>query len=99
MKTWDRVVMKAWLERNSPKSPHYHPAKAVRIYKRFASQIDGADRWTTAKHMVEKYKNSDYTAVERANDHAISYLSTSWQYQFWKDVTEIILQIQKETKR
>jgi hypothetical protein len=49
--------------------------------------------------MVERYKYSSYTAWERATDHAISHLSTSWQYQYWKDVAEIISQMQKENVR
>ncbi len=99
MSKWENIVMSAWLERNSPKSPHYHPAKAARIGKRFASIIDRAQRRLTAEIMVERYKHSPYTAWERANDHAISHLSTSWQYQYWKDVCEEISRIQKEIKQ
>ena len=96
MSNWERVVASAWWERNNPKSPHYHPAKAAQIGKRFASIIERVQRRLTAESMVERYKYSSYTAWERANDHAISYLSTSWQYQYWKDVCEEISRIQKE---
>ena len=99
MSKWENVVMSAWLDRNNPKSPHYHPAKAAQIGKRFASIIDRAQRRLTAERMVERYKHSSYTAWERATDHAISHLSTSWQYQYWKDVAEIISQMQKENVR
>ena len=96
MSKWDKIVMSAWLERNDPKSPHYHPAKAARIYKRFASLIDRVQRRMTAERMVERYKYSSYTAWERATDHAISHSSLSWQYQYWLDVREEISRIQKE---
>ncbi len=96
MSKWENIVVSAWLDRNSPKSPHYHPAKAARIGKRFASIIDRAQRRLTAEIMIERYKKSSYTAWERATDHAISHSSLSWQYQYWLDVREEISRIQKE---
>ena len=96
MKTWDRIVIKAWLARNEKDSPRRHPPKADRIYARYATNIDRAERYLTAERMVERYKYSPYEAYERANDHACSYESNSWQFKYWVSVCDYIKQIQKE---
>lgn len=98
MNNWGKVVMKAWLKRNDPTSSKWHPVKAARIYKRFASLIELAQAQLTAEYMVERYKNSPYTAYQRASDHATSYPSTSPQYRHWLDVCEMILQIRRRTR-
>ena len=90
---WDRVVMKAWLERNDQQSRRWHPARAALIYARYTKNIDRADRYLTAERMVERYKHSTYTAYQRASDHATSYPSYAWKYQYWVDVANIIKEI------
>lgn len=92
---WDRIVTKAWFERNDSQSRWWHPARAAQIYARFTKNIDRAERYLTAERMAERYKYSSYTAYQRASDHATSYPSYSWQYQYWTDVANII----KETQR
>lgn len=93
---WDRIVTKAWLERNDSQSRWWHPAKASLIYARYYKNIDRAERYLTAERMVEQYKYSPYKAYERASDHAYSYPSYAWQHQYWNDVAANILRIQKE---
>lgn len=93
MKAWDVVILKAWLMRDEVGSPHRHPPKADRIYKRFAANIERAERYLTAERMVERYTN---TAYRRASDHACSYPSNSWKYKYWTDVCDYIKQIQQE---
>lgn len=96
---WDRVVMKAWLERSERDSPRRHPPKADRIYKRFAANIERVERYLTAERMVDRYRHSSYTAYERASDHACSYSHTdhdyAWKYQYWVDVANIIKEIER----
>lgn len=99
MKTWDRIVIKAWLARNEKDSPRRHPPKADRIYARYAANINRAERYLTAERMVERYKYSPYEAYERASDHAYSYPPYAWQHQYWNDVAANILRIQKEARR
>lgn len=96
MKTWDRIVMEAWLARSEKDSPRRHPPKADRIYKRFSANIERAERYLTAKSMVERYEYSSYKAHERASDHACSYESSSWQFEYWVSVRDYIMRIQKE---
>ena len=99
MNEWGKTVMKAWLRRNDPTSPCWHPAKAARIHARFASLIDKTQAQLTAEYMTERYKCSSYTAYQRASDHATSYPYTSPQYRHWLDVCEMILQIRRERRR
>lgn len=99
MNTWDQIVMKAWLARSMSDSPRRHPPKADRIYARYHGNIERTERYLTAERMVERYEYSSYTAAERANDHAMSYESNTWQYEYWADVAANILRIQKETER
>lgn len=89
---WDRIVTKAWLERNDSQSRWWHPAKASLIYARYYKNIDRAERYLTAERMVERYAD---TAYRRASDHACSYPSNSWKYQYWIDVCDYIKQIEK----
>ena len=97
MKTWDRIVIKAWLARNEKDSPRRHPPKADRIYARYAANIDRVEAYLTAKRMVERYGYSTtYPAYERAMDHAYTYPSSEWQHKYWRGVAENILRIQKE---
>lgn len=91
---WDRIVTNAWLERSDQNSRWWHPARAALIYARFAKNIDRAERRLTAERMVERYKHSTYTAYQRASDHATSYESTAWKYQYWTDVANIIKEIE-----
>jgi hypothetical protein len=97
MNAWDVVILKAWLMRDEVGSPRRHPPKADRIYKRFATNIERAERYLTAKRMVERYAD---TAYRRASEHACSYSSTerdyAWKYKYWTDVCDYIKQIQKE---
>lgn len=51
---------------------------------------DRAERYLTAERMAKLYKYSSYTAYERARDHAISYPTTAWQWDYWSDVANII---------
>lgn len=97
MTKWDKVVLKAWLERNDSQSQWWHPAKADRIYARYAVNIDRANAYLTAEWMVERYKYSGYTAYERASDHACSYPSDSRQFAHWTNVMENIVRIQKRS--
>lgn len=94
---WDRIVTKAWLERNDSQSRWWHPAKAALIYARYYENIDRTERYLVAEKMVERYKYSTYAAYERAYDHAASYPSYAWRYQYWTDVAAHILRIQKST--
>lgn len=48
-----------------------------------------------AAHMVEQYKDSSYTARQRASDHACSYESNSPQFKYWVSVGAEILKLQK----
>lgn len=97
MTTWDRIVMKAWLARSrgGNDASRRHPPKADRIYKRYAKNIQRAEAYLTAENMVERYKNWRYTAWQRATDHTKMYSPSDWQYQYWMDVAENILRIQK----
>lgn len=90
---WDRIVTKAWLECDDSQSRRWNPIRAQQIYVRFCQNIDRAERYLTAERMVERYPT---TAYRRASDHACSYPSYAWKYQYWIDVCDYIKQIQKE---
>ena len=55
-----------------------------------------AERYLTAERMVERYKDSTYTARQRARDHAISYPTTAWQWDYWSDVANIIAELERD---
>ena len=55
------------------------------------------DPMATAERMTKMHGSNK--AYERADDHACSYPSWSWQYKYWTDVAANILRIQKEAKR
>jgi hypothetical protein len=99
MNEWDRIVFRAWLERNDSQSQWWHPAKADLIYARFHTNIERAERYVTAEGMIERYKYSDYTPYQRASNHATSYESNTRQYRFWTDVCNIIKHISAQESK
>jgi hypothetical protein len=56
---------------------------------------EGMDAHRTAKHMYDRYKGMNYTAAERANDHAISYDSNTPQFEYWVQVADEIHRLEK----
>lgn len=52
-----------------------------------------------AKHMYEKYKMFQYTASERASDHAFLYPSDSWGRAFWLAVNDALMVLHDEAKK
>lgn len=44
---FERAVLVAWLDRSMRDLPTYHPAKAIKIYKRWRAVIDRARRIIT----------------------------------------------------
>ena len=56
------------------------------------------DAKQTAAHMVAMYRDSGYSARERANDAAISYESNTPQFAFWCAVVDAIDEQRKEIR-
>lgn len=48
----------------------------------------------TAQHMIQRYKDSAYTAYERATSHAMNYESNDPRYDYWVRVAD---EIKKQT--
>lgn len=52
----------------------------------------------TAERMIERYRDSNYTAYERAGDHAMSYDRDHPHQKYWLDVQNEIRRIENEQK-
>lgn len=52
-----------------------------------------------AKDMYEKYKMFQYTATERASDHAFLYPSDSWGRAYWLAVNDALMVLHDEAKK
>lgn len=52
----------------------------------------------TAERMIERYRDSNYTAYERAGDHAMSYDRDHPHQKYWLDVQNEIGRIENEQK-
>jgi hypothetical protein len=53
------------------------------------------DQLAAALRMSNMYKDSRYTARERAGDHAFSYDANEWQREYWLGVCEHLEKINK----
>lgn len=56
------------------------------------------DATATAERMIERYRDSKYTAHERAGDHAMSYDRDHPHQKFWIDVQNEIKRIKNKQK-
>lgn len=56
------------------------------------------DATATAERMIERYRDSNYTAYERAGDHAMSYDRDHPHQKYWLDVQNEINRIENEQK-
>lgn len=48
-----------------------------------------------AKRMIDKYKDSSYSAYERANGHAMNYESNDPKYKYWTQIADEIKKLEK----
>lgn len=59
------------------------------------NKIDESEITNIAKRMIDKYKDSSYSAYERANGHAMNYESNDPKYKYWTQIADEIKKLEK----